>query len=161
MSNPIYTETITWKGAEHHLELFATDVKPDFEISQCQAVPFTAEGDVVLFRHLNGYNSLPGGTVDPGESHEDALKREVYEESACQVIDFGLIGYIKDTQVATGKVTYQLRYWATVELVDEPVQDPDGKALERLVVHPSEMVEKLGWGEKGQVLLDLAQAARA
>jgi ADP-ribose pyrophosphatase YjhB (NUDIX family) len=160
MNKPIYTETITWKGAEHHLELYATDTEPDCPITQCQAVPFTPAGDVVLFRHLNGYNSLPGGTVDPGESHEAALKREIYEESACSVTAIGLIGYIKDTQVETGEVKYQLRYWVDVEVLDEPVNDPDKKALERLVVHPSEMVEKLGWGEKGQVLLDLALAAR-
>ena len=146
---------------QHHLELFATNERPDEVISQCQAVPFTAAGEVVLFRHLSGYNSLPGGTVEEGEDHEQALIREVYEESACRVLEYGLIGYIKDTNLTTGGVQYQLRYWATVELLDEDVNDPDGKALERVVVPVDQMVEQLGWGEKGAVLLQLAQAARA
>lgn len=160
MSNPIFTETITWKGAEHYLELFETNVEPGFPISQCQAVPFTIDGQIVLFKHANGYNSLPGGTVDEEEGHTEALIREVYEESACEVTDCGLIGYIKDTNLDTGEIKYQLRYWATVKLLDEPVNDPDKKALERLVVAAEDMSATLGWGEKGVVLLQLAQTAR-
>lgn len=161
MPDPIYTETINWKGARHYLELFATDIEPAFPISQCHAVPFTSTGEIVLFKHINGYNSLPGGTVDPDEGHIDALTREVYEESACKVTVCGLIGYIKDTNLDTGEIKYQLRYWANVELLNEPVRDPDEKALERLVVSADDMPKQLGWGNKGRVLLELAQAARA
>jgi ADP-ribose pyrophosphatase YjhB (NUDIX family) len=161
MLEPIYTETINWKGTQHYLELYATNVEPDFLISQCQTVPFTPSGDIVLFKHINGCNSLPGGTVEMGEGLEAALRREVYEESACTINRFGLIGYIKDTNSDTSEVKYQLRYWADVELLDEPVNDPDGKALERIIVSAEELPAVLGWGGKGDVLLQLAQKARA
>lgn len=162
MNEPYYTEVIVWKGTEHRLNFFQIDAIPkDLTFKQCQAVPFTKDGNVVLLKHIDGYNSLPGGTVEDGEDYETALRREVLEESACTIDEFGVFGLFEDTNLTTGAIQYQLRYWAKVSLLDEPVNDPDGKALERLVVPYTDAAEVLGWGEKGEVLIDLAKTAAA
>jgi len=162
LEKPVVTETINWKGTDHTLELFATDQMPPEAISQVQCIAFTKEGKVVLYQHAAGYIGLPGGTVETGESVETALMREVREESASQVITYQQIAYLKDTNEASGEVQFQTRYYAEVELLDEQVVDPDGKALERLIVEPEAVVALLGdgWGERGAVLLKLALDAR-
>ncbi len=43
-----------------------------------------------------------------------------------------------------------------VNLPDKPVQDPCGKALERIVVPVDEAIQKLNWGKKGEILVPLA-----
>ncbi len=77
------------------------------------------------------------------------------EESGCKVLDCGLIGYFKDTEIPSGRIKYQLRYWAHVESLGKP-QDPDGKAIGIEIVKFEDANNKLGWGERGQILLDLA-----
>ena len=158
MKKLLYKGKLNWKGINHELELYESDDISDLEfINQCQAIPFVDENNVVLFKHIDGYYSLPGGTVEEGESFEETLKREVMEESACEILESQLIGYVKDIELSSGKVKFQLRYWAKVKPLDQPINDPSGKAIGREIVNINEANEKLGWGERGQVLLDLAR----
>lgn len=158
MKKLLHKENLDWKGVKHNLELYESDSIEDLGIvTQTQAIPFVDDNRIVVYKHIDEYYGLPGGTVEEGESFEDALKREVKEESACEVLDYGLIGYIKDIQLPEEKIKYQLRYWAHVKLLDEPVNDPDGKALSREVININDAAEKLNWGERGKILLELAK----
>lgn len=157
MKKLIFEGNLDWKGIAHKMELYEADDISDLQpITQAQAVPFVDQNHIVIFKHLDGYYGLPGGSVEEGEKFEEALKREVYEECACEVLDCGLIGYVKDIQLPDNQVKYQLRYWAKVKLLDEPVNDPAGKALVREVVSIEEAIKKLSWGERGEKLLELA-----
>ena len=156
MKKLLHKQDLDWKGTKHDLELYESDDISDLGFTnQCQAVPFVDDDHIVIFKHIDGYYGLPSGTVEDGEKFEDTLKREVMEESGCEVLDLGLIGYFKDTEIPDGKIKYQLRYWAHVKPVSKP-QDPDGKALDIEIVKLEDANDKLGWGERGQVLLDLA-----
>lgn len=156
MKKLLHKQILDWKGTKHDLELYEADDISDLGFTnQCQAVPFVDDDHVVLFKHIDGYYGLPGGTVEEGEKFEDTLKREIMEEAGCEVFDYGLIGYVKGTEIPSGKVKFQLRYWAHVRPVDKP-QDPDGKALDIEIVELKDVNPKLNWGERGQVLLDLA-----
>lgn len=157
MEKLIHKSQLDWKGTLHLLELFEADNIDGLKnIKQVQAIPFIDDGHVVIYKHIDNYYGLPGGTIEEGESFEETLRREIYEESACTVLDFGLIGYLKDTDLSTNEVKYQLRYWVHAELLDEPVKDPDGKAVGREVVKLNTVNSKINWGERGQILLDLA-----
>ena len=43
------------------------------------------DGKILLFKEYNGHWELPGGGLDFGENIEDALKREIEEESKMKV----------------------------------------------------------------------------
>ena len=158
MTKLIHKEELNWKGVLHDLELYESDSVGDLDpVKQVQAVSFIDNNNVVIYKHVDGYYGLPGGSVEENESFEEALKREIREEIACEVLDYGLIGYVRDIPIQPpGKEKYQLRYWAKVRLKDEPINDPCGKALLREVVSLDEALNKLNWGAMGKVLFQLA-----
>jgi len=153
----IHKGRLDWKGISYDVELYEADsVEGLHPITQVQAIPFVDDNHIVIYKHIDGYYGLPGGSVESGETFEIALKREVREEIACEVLDCAMIGYMKNIRVGQEKETYQLRYWAKVKLLDEPIADPCGKAVAREVVGLGTAVEKLNWGERGRILIELA-----
>ena len=58
---------------------------------------FNESGDVLLQRRAdNGYWGLPGGKVDIGESVEQGVVREVFEETGLRVTVVRLVGIYSD-----------------------------------------------------------------
>jgi mutator protein MutT len=57
---------------------------------------FDSQGKLLLVRRARdphrGKLGIPGGFVDPGESAEDALRRELFEELKLKVTDFSFLG---------------------------------------------------------------------
>lgn len=51
-------------------------------------------GRVVVLENRDGKHYLPGGRIEPGEDHLEALSREVNEECGLQVVDPEQIGFI-------------------------------------------------------------------
>src|SRR3989344_9606213 len=116
MKKLLHKQNLDWKGTIHDLELYEADDINDLGFTnQCQAIPFIDDEHIVLFKHIDGYYGLPGGTAEKGEKFEDTLKREVMEESGCKVLDCGLICYVKGTEIPNGKIKNQLRYLAPAE----------------------------------------------
>lgn len=153
MKSLTHVEEIDWRGDKYVLEFFRThdfsDVSPK---TQSSAVCFLDDDHIVLFQHVDGYLSLPGGTIEKGETPEEALKREVMEEATCEILEFGPMGYLKTyKKEVPGTVWYQLRYWAKVNCLEE-TPDPDGSSLHRVIVQYEEAAEKLGWKDAGTFL---------
>jgi len=155
---PTYVEEIDWKGAQYTLEFFKThdfsDISPK---AQSGGICFADDDHVVLFKHIGGYTSMPGGTIEEGETPGETLKREVMEEVTCEVVEYGPIGYFRVSRKnEPGRVWYQLRYWAKVNCLEE-TPDPDGKTLHRVIVPYDKASDELGWGERGKYLFELAR----
>lgn len=66
--------------------------------------------------------SIPGGTRDEGESIEETLKREIQEETNCEVVDFVPIAYQKIVSPDGKKYHYRLQYLCNVT----PIGDFEG-----------------------------------
>jgi ADP-ribose pyrophosphatase YjhB (NUDIX family) len=58
------------------------------QITQAYGICFTDDGGVVLAALAPRRWNLLGGTIEPGESPEDALVREVAEEACATVIGY-------------------------------------------------------------------------
>ncbi len=96
-----------------------------------------------------------GGTIEPGETIEQALMREVQEESNCQVLTWRPIGHQK-CEDRYGKETYQLRVWCRVELLGPFVADPGGSITEIKLIDPIDYRQYVQWGKIGERLMERA-----
>jgi len=112
--------------------------------------------NVVFFKHIYGHNGIPGGGIEEKETFIDTLKREPIEEINCEVIDFGIVGYEIIDYPDVNERKYFGRYWTLVKKLNGLVNDPCGKAIERILVPYEQSAEILNWGEKGKLLLEEA-----
>ena len=57
------------------------------------------DGQILLVRHSYGPNEwfFPGGGINDGESPEEAAKRELMEETACEITGMKLVGVVAET----------------------------------------------------------------
>lgn len=158
----IFTEKSTWKDKVYINELYlSTDTDSLDPVTQVQAVCLTEDDQVVLYEHVDGWFGLPGGKVELGEDYQQALIREIDEETRSTVLECGVFAYQKSWDVAVPeKLSYNLRYWAIVRPEDKPLNDPAGKAVRRILVNKEEAIEKLNWGEKGKILIENALDAK-
>jgi len=62
-----------------------TELPPNESISACHCLGFDESGRFLLARHVDRQWTIPGGHREPGESAEDALRREALEEAAAIV----------------------------------------------------------------------------
>ena len=133
-------------------------VAADLPLVPCVgAVVHDAQGRLLLIRRGHapheGLWSLPGGRVEPGESAEAAVVREVLEETGLRVRAGAPVGRVR---IPAGEVMYEVTDLAcTLDGSDQrPVAGDDASdvvfvdaaALERLSCTPR-LVETLGgWG---------------
>ncbi len=134
----------------------ATWLDPPFQpklahIDQAYGVCFTEGGEILLIcsRDLDGvtpYWNLPGGGLEPGETLQECLTREVSEEACARVIACRYMGCqrVDDLQHPDEPQSYyQARLWARVEL--DP-WDPRHETFERTLVMPAEFLSVLALG---------------
>jgi 8-oxo-dGTP pyrophosphatase MutT (NUDIX family) len=77
----------------------------------CAAV-FNERGEILLQKRAdNGFWSMPGGAVDPGESVEQGALREVWEETGLQVRVVRLVGVYSDPR------NYMITYYPGGDIV--------------------------------------------
>jgi 8-oxo-dGTP pyrophosphatase MutT (NUDIX family) len=153
----ISQETVSWKDKKFICEYYdGKDFSSISPITQVQALCITHDGNFVIYRDREGHYGLPGGSVEPGESLEEALTRELFEEAAVVPKKIVPLLYLKFTHLPKdlGIVTYQVRYCVLVNILNQEVNDPAGKATERKIVDKAKMKKLLNWGKKVEIYLD-------
>lgn len=129
--------------------------------NQAYGICFTPAGLIVLGGCDDGrerYWNLLGGGVEPGETLEDCLVREVMEEGCARVVESRYIGCqrVDDPQHPAGPLRYyQSRFWARVELLP---WNPQHEIEERRLVRPGDFLRTLAWGDapSAAIILDKA-----
>ncbi len=112
-----------------------------------------ADGDsgthrVVLVCLDDGFWTLPGGQVEPGETLLDTLVREVREEACARVVRARYLAcqHVWDPQAPAGPTShYQARFWARVE--PDPWR-PRHETVARSLVAPALVASQLSWADK-------------
>lgn len=151
---PLVTKYTGQSGETAIFEYYESDTAehlPEGSMSQVQITAF--HGDKLLIvNNANKYDtySLVGGTIEPGETPEECLPRELQEESNMRVITSKMIGYQKAINLTNPDtpIEYQLRYFAQVEPIGEftPDCDPDGDVTELLEINPKDYKQYFDWG---------------
>lgn len=114
------------------------------KVGGVHAIAFSGNKLVIVYSKDKGYWSLPGGGVEPNESPEDAIDREMQEETNMKIIKKQLIGF-QDIYFGE-KILTQARYVAIVEPYGPFVTDPGGDVTEIKLIDPKDIKEYFDWG---------------
>jgi 8-oxo-dGTP diphosphatase len=110
---------------------------------------FTDRGRIVIVHDGKNWQ-FPGGAVEPGETLEDALIREIMEEACARVVESVYLGSIRqeenDRDAGPGRrIRYKARFWARVKM---EIFRPEFETLQRAEIEPDHVVGYLGWNAR-------------
>lgn len=131
----------------------------DFQpYKQVYCVPFTRDGQVLIIKQTEWI--IPGGKPELGETAEQTLHRELYEEATVIMGSIQLIGAFKiEIEGYKNGPFYQLRYAGIIDVINEQTEDPDkGITHERRFIKPEEFNDYVQWGPVGHEMFRLAYA---
>lgn len=157
MPDPLFVETVVlddmWRVPEHRAEhgrryriaWFDPPFQPPLsDTTQALGICFTGDRRIVLVTWNDEHWSLPGGSLESGETLDQALVREVLEEACARVVRSRYIGCQRVEELdGDRRACYQTRFWARVEL-DE--FRPEHEMTARRLVAPEEFRTTLFWG---------------
>jgi ADP-ribose pyrophosphatase YjhB (NUDIX family) len=109
---------------------------------------------VVVYAAEKGYWAPPGGGIEPGESFEEAVIREVKEETNIKVLSQKFIGY--QDIYEPDRIVRQTRSVCVVEPYGPFVKDPDGDVTEIKLIDPADYKKYFDWGKVGERIMERA-----
>jgi 8-oxo-dGTP diphosphatase len=91
--------TVQWK---REMATFIADVPPDDGLLEPAALVFPFYGDRIVLADIatRGW-CIPSGHIEPGETAEEAVRREAYEEAGAVLSEVVYIGYFLLTDIKT------------------------------------------------------------
>lgn len=139
------------------VEYRESDSLVDLSEKILQAVhAFCFYGDkmVVVYSKEKGYWAPPGGGIESGETIEEAVIREVLEETNMKVLHQELIGY--QDIFEPDRIVRQTRSFCIVEPYGPFTADPDGDVTEIKFIEPKDYKKYFDWGEIGDRIIERA-----
>lgn len=79
-------------------------------VVSCAALVTNDDGKILLVKSPWRGWEYPGGLIEPGETFEQALKREVREEAGVEIEITGFIGICKNIQLDIVNIDFSARY---------------------------------------------------
>lgn len=109
---------------------------------------------VVVYAAEKGYWTPPGGGIELGETYEEAVVREVKEETNMKVLSQKFIGY--QDIYEPDRIVRQTRSVCIVEPHGPFVKDPDGDVTEIKLIDPADYKQYFDWGKVGERIMKRA-----
>lgn len=108
---------------------------------------------VVVYSEAKDYWSLPGGGVELGETYEEAVIREVKEETNMKVLHQELIGFLDIYE--PDQIVRQTRSFCIVEPYGDFKKDGDsgGDITAIKLIDPKDYKQYFNWGEVGERII--------
>ena len=95
--SPVDVKTdVSWGKGEISLTIssyLTCDEPPPHLVSSVRALVFRDES-ILLMHNVDGSHIHPGGRVEAGETHMDALRREIIEEAGVKITGVRRLGFI-------------------------------------------------------------------
>lgn len=123
------TKQLPWLPHKHDFKIVIGEEVPDMSLTtSAHILPFKGEDILLANVHSRGWD-IPGGHLERGETHEEAVARELFEETGAKPLYMGYLGYMEIN--VHGEVpppdwrypfptTYLAFYWGVVEGAGEP-----------------------------------------
>ncbi|MDE2173435.1 MAG: NUDIX hydrolase [Patescibacteria group bacterium] len=119
---------------------------------------FAGDKLVIVYSETKGYWTPPGGGVEPDETVEEAVAREVLEETNMRVLKQHIIGYQEVSE--PHRLTVQVRAVCIVEPIGPFVADADSSdgegVTEIKLIDPKDIKQYFDWEEIGAHVLERA-----
>lgn len=144
-------------GVTYVLEYEDADSFRSLPYEKCRQVYGVCfEGDELLIGFGGNKKAwgLVGGTIEPGETFEETLKREIQEETNREVLSWRPLGYQKMTDTRDGSFVYQLRYVCKVRPFGPFIEDPAGGVTEIKLIEPTRYKNYFNWGKIGKRMME-------
>ncbi len=118
---------------------------------------FCGDKLVIVYSESKGYWTPPGGGVKQDETVEEAVVREILEETNMRILKQKAIGYIEISE-RDGSVTTQTRAMCIVEPIGPFIADADheGDITEIKLIDPKNIKQYFDWGEVSDHVLTRA-----
>ena len=148
-----------YNGVEYIFEYSDSDSFDHLDKTKCTqtyGVCFYDGKIVIGFGGKKKAWGLIGGTIEPGETFEESLKREIQEESNMEVLSCLPIGYQKFIDTRDNSFGYQLRYACTVKPYGPFISDPAESITEIKLIDIKDYKRYFDWGVVGDRIMERA-----
>ena len=154
-------QNIAWLPKPNESQIVLSSLLPEQELVTT-ALVLAFAGDHLLMTNLvrRGWD-IPGGHIEYGERPDEAVLREVYEETGATLGALHLLGYQRLRLLGPKPISYrypypdsyQAFYWAQVASLEDflPTEEARGRAL----FAPSE-AQALSWVQANRDLYEAA-----
>jgi len=162
-AEPVPDQRVHWDGKDLTVRWRPPPFDPPAnDVTQAYGMCFTGDRRIVLVSWGPSHDpfwTLPGGTVEPGESVHETLVREIREEACASVLRTEYLG-CQEVIGERPQPHFQTRFWARVSL---DRWDPRFEILERRLVSGEAFLSSLSWGNAptARELLRLALTVEA
>lgn len=138
------TQNLPWLPQPNESRIILSSQLPPLELT-ATALVLAFDRDRLLQTHLTARGwDIVGGHIEPGESLEEAARREAYEEAGARLKELHVLGYQHLRLLGPRPhlyrypypESYQAFYWARIEALDEFI--PTEEARARALFSPAE-----------------------
>lgn len=148
---------LKFAGKEYDIEWIAGDSYEGLQpLKQAYGFCFNKDGQLLVQQKEPGSWQVMGGTIEVGETPEQALMREVDEEVNIEIDNIKYLGAQKVID-SNGYIHYQLRFGAKITKMKDRLPDPANGIVRKIkFINPDCYAEVSGWGDIGTAIVKQA-----